>query len=174
MKKSNVILYALLVVISVFLLWLWYFLGFNHVDNPLDLVLSIIWWVIVVVAIIVIVRLEKSRKKQIRTVYVANGQIFNAEAGQVELEDSSNLIDTVFQVLEDLKYNFSREDFPEKEDFEPQLFIRTSKIKDEDEWEGEVVNIRTEEEKEFKNRDELSQILLVQNAIPAQETVAAS
>ena len=42
MKKSNVLITAVIVVVSAFLLWLWYNLGFNHVDSPLDLVLSVV------------------------------------------------------------------------------------------------------------------------------------
>lgn len=50
MKKSNVIVFVLLALASAFFLWLWYFLGLNRVDEPLDLVLSIVcggwssWW----------------------------------------------------------------------------------------------------------------------------------
>ena len=38
MKKSNVIVFVLLALASAFFLWLWYFLGLNRVDEPLDLV----------------------------------------------------------------------------------------------------------------------------------------
>ena len=51
MKKSNVIVFVLLALASAFFLWLWYFLGLNRVDEPLDLVLSIVWWLVIVVAI---------------------------------------------------------------------------------------------------------------------------
>ena len=54
MKKSNVIVFVLLALASAFFLWLWYFLGLNRVDEPLDLVLSIVWWLVIVVAIAVI------------------------------------------------------------------------------------------------------------------------
>ena len=53
MKKSNVIVFVLLALASAFFLWLWYFLGLNRVDEPLDLVLSIVWWLVIVVAIAV-------------------------------------------------------------------------------------------------------------------------
>ena len=51
MKKSNVIVFAIAAVLSIFLLWLWYFLGFNQIDSPLDLIISIIWWVVIVALI---------------------------------------------------------------------------------------------------------------------------
>ena len=61
MKKSNVIVFVLLALASAFFLWLWYFLGLNRVDEPLDLVLSIVWWLVIVVAIAVIVKMEQQR-----------------------------------------------------------------------------------------------------------------
>ena len=54
MKKSNVIVFVLLALASAFFLWLWYFLGLNRVDEPLDLVLSIVWWLGIAVASAVI------------------------------------------------------------------------------------------------------------------------
>ena len=70
MKKSNVIVFVLLALASAFFLWLWYFLGLNRVDEPLDLVLSIVWWLVIVVAIAVIVKMERTRRQRVRTVYV--------------------------------------------------------------------------------------------------------
>ena len=72
MKKSNWILLTVFLIASIFLLWLWYYLGFNRVDNPLDLVLSIIWWVVIVVSFVVISRAEKKRREEIRTIYVGS------------------------------------------------------------------------------------------------------
>ena len=28
-------------------MWAWFALGFNHVDDPLDLVVAIVWWLAV-------------------------------------------------------------------------------------------------------------------------------
>ena len=72
MKKSNVIVFVLLALASAFFLWLWYFLGLNRVDEPLDLVLSIVWWLVIVVAIAVIVKMERTRRQRVRTVYVGD------------------------------------------------------------------------------------------------------
>ena len=52
MKKSNWIGLAIAVLVDVFLLWLWFFLGFNQVDSPLDLVISIIWLVVIVAVVV--------------------------------------------------------------------------------------------------------------------------
>lgn len=162
MKKSNVIIYALVTIGSVFLLWLWYYLGLYHIDEPLDLVLSIIWWAMIVVAIVAIIQVEKRRKDRIRTVYVANNEIFNSEAGKLNVEEPAQLIDRVSETLLDLKYDFSKNDFPKKEEFSPRFFIRTSKISD-DAWEGEVVNTWTRNQTPFKNREELAQIVATQS-----------
>ncbi|WP_165171106.1 hypothetical protein [Adlercreutzia sp. ZJ242] len=128
MKKSNVIIFAVLVVISAFLLWLWYFLGFNRVDNPLDLVLSIIWWVVVAVAIVVIARLEKTRRRRVRTVYVGDAATFNSERGVTPLDPAASVQDSVAAVLEELEYDFTREDFPKPEDLKVRYFIRTDEF----------------------------------------------
>lgn len=81
MKKSNVIVFVLLALASAFFLWLWYFLGLNRVDEPLDLVLSIVWWLVIVVAIAVIVKMERTRRQRVRTVYVGDCATFNSEQG---------------------------------------------------------------------------------------------
>lgn len=44
MKKSNVIVLAVAALVAAFLLFLWYYLGFNHIDSPFDLVLTVVWW----------------------------------------------------------------------------------------------------------------------------------
>lgn len=156
MKKSNVIIYALLGVASVFLLWLWYFLGLNAVDEPLDLIISIVWWVMIAAAIFTIVKIEQSRKQAIRTIYVSESEteVFNSEMGKVTINEPENFIGAIADIISDLKYDFNKSDFPEREEFNPRYLIHTKKLKD-DEWEGEVVNTWTKEQMAFKNRDEL-------------------
>lgn len=158
MKKSNVIIFALLALISIFLLWLWYYLGFNKIDEPLDLVLTIIWWVMIAAVIVVIVRIEKERRRRIRTVYVSDDIVFNSEAGTMPYEDQVQLVSIIDTILNELKYNFTKEDLPNKNAFPIKLIIRTEKHKD-DEWEGEVANALTKQTTPFKNKEELFQIL---------------
>lgn len=131
MKKSNVIIFALLVACSAFLLWLWYFLGFNRVDDPLDLVISIIWWAVVIVAIVVVVRTEQVRRRRVRTVYVGEASAFNSEQGLMALEPEQPMKDALAGILENLKYDFTREDFPEKDEFQPKFFVRTKEFETE-------------------------------------------
>ena len=71
MKKSNWIGLAIAVLVDVFLLWLWFFLGFNLVDSPFDLVISIIWLVAIVAVAAAVNRLECQREKRLRNIYVS-------------------------------------------------------------------------------------------------------
>lgn len=81
MKKSNVIITVVLAAVSIFLLALWYMLGFNEIDSPLDLVISVVWWAVIVAGMAVAAKTESTRRQRIRTVYVADGAFYNSEAG---------------------------------------------------------------------------------------------
>ena len=154
MKKSNVIVFVLLALASAFFLWLWYFLGLNRVDEPLDLVLSIVWWLVIVVAIAVIVKMERTRRQRVRTVYVGDCA------------------------------TFSRADFPDKDRFVVKYFVRTKQFEAEEKqgsdtvvdseqasagaakpqiqqktWTGEVFIVETKEERPFGSPEELARIL---------------
>ncbi|RNL49027.1 hypothetical protein [Paraeggerthella hongkongensis] len=184
MKKSNVIIFALLAAISAFLLWLWYFLGFNRVDDPLDLVLSIVWWVVIAAAILVIVKMEQVRRQRIRTVYVGDGSTFNSEKGLMSFMEGASMQDAIASIVENLKYDFTREDFPDQDKFQAKYFVRTKDFKTEESpeavkdqptesaqtspgssasvqriWSGEVVVAATGEEKPFETPEELAAIL---------------
>lgn len=185
MKKSNVIIFALLAAASVFFLWLWYYLGLNHVDEPLDLVLSIIWWVVIVAAVIVVVKMEQVRRQRVRTVYVGGDATFNSEKGLMRFEGTKPMQAIVASILENLKYDFTRNDFPERDAFDVKYFIRTKEFDVEKKeegpqqdgaadvavqpdpaeqaepikWKGEVVMAGTGEERAFDTPDELAVIL---------------
>lgn len=182
MKKSNVVVLVLLAIVSVLLLWLWYFLGFNRVDDPLDLVLSIVWWIVIAAAVILIVCLEKTRRRRIRTVYVGDGAAFNSERGVFPLGPAVPLRESVAEVIEGLEYDFTREDFPKPEDLEVRYFIRTeefeAKKRDDDaqgaqgagpgapakrvepvKWKGEVVVVGSDQARPFDDPEELSRVL---------------
>ena len=128
MKKSNVIVFVLLALASAFFLWLWYFLGLNRVDEPLDLVLSIVWWLVIVVAIAVIVKMERTRRRRVRTVYVGDCATFNSEQGLATIEGSQPMSEVIAGILQSLKYDFSRADFPDKDRFVVKYFVRTKQF----------------------------------------------
>lgn len=184
MKKSNVIIFVLLALASAFFLWLWFFLGLNQVDEPLDLVLSIVWWVVIVAAIAIIVKMERTRRQRVRTVYVGDQATFNSEQGLAAIEGSQPMPEVIAEILQDLKYDFSREDFPDKDRFTARYFVRTKKFDAEEKqaddaieseeqapiettesqieqktWKGEVFIVETKEERPFDTPEELATIL---------------
>lgn len=185
MKKSNVIIFVLLALASAFFLWLWFFLGLNRIDEPLDLVLSIVWWAVIAVAVGVIVKMERTRRRRIRTVYVGDGAAFNSEKGLVKLEGAAPMRETIAGILQSLKYDFERVDFPEKDEFEVKYFVRTKEFEGEERkdeasdadnatadqpaaaapqteqktWKGEVFIVETKEERPFDTPEELASIL---------------
>lgn len=187
MKKSNWIILAVLAVAAGFFLWLWYYLGFNFVDDPFDLVLAIVWWAVVVVLVIGIHTAEKRRQQRVRTVFVGDGAVFNSEKGLMSFEGTKPMQDVVASILENLKYDFAREDLPERDEFDAKYFIRTKEFdvekKDEAQaeeaplpadpaqpvdsadasepkkWTGEVVVVETKEERPFDTPEELAAIL---------------
>lgn len=184
MKKSNVIIFVLLALASAFFLWLWFFLGLNQVDEPLDLVLSIVWWAVIVVAIAVIVKMERTRRQRVRTVYVGDQATFNSERGLAAIEGSQPMPEVIAGILQNLKYDFSREDFPDKDRFTVKYFVRTKQFDAEEKqdaesaeveerasadaaesqieqktWKGEVFIVETKEERPFDTPEELASIL---------------
>ena len=89
MKKSNVIALAVAALVAAFLLFLWYYLGFNHIDNPFDLVLTICWWIGIGLIVAGIMYVEHKRQRQIRTIYVSPTALYNSEKGIVALHDTT-------------------------------------------------------------------------------------
>ena len=158
MKKSNVIITVILALISIGLLWLWFYLGLNHVDEPLDLILSIVWWVVIVLVIVAILKIEKTRRARVRTMYVGDEAFFSSETGLVSYPEKSQLITLVEGVLKDLTYGFRKQDTPDPDQFTVRAIIRTTDMGD-DIWEGTVVNVATKEEKSFETREELAALL---------------
>ena len=185
MKKSNVIVFVLLALASAFFLWLWYFLGLNRVDAPLDLVLSIVWWLVIVVAIAVIVKMERTRRPagshRVRGATVPRTTASRAWRLSKAL---SRCTEVIAGILQSLKYDFSRADFPDKDRFVVKYFVRTKRFEAEEKqgsdavvdseqasagaakpqiqqktWTGEVFIVETKEERPFGSPEELARIL---------------
>ena len=170
MKSSNVIVTVILAVVSVFLLALWYMLGLNRVDEPLDLIVSIVWWVVIVAAVALIVRAESTRRQRVRTCYVAGRSLYNSEAGQRTLAPGASPTEAIAATLGGLQYGFEKADAPTKPGTgEPADFdyvVRTSKFDRQGDgsngsgaWEGEVVTVATGATRAFSNRQELAAII---------------
>lgn len=168
MKKSNWIGLAIAVLVDVFLLWLWFFLGFNLVDSPFDLVISIIWLVAIVAVAVAANRLERQREKRLRTIYVSSTAIFNKERGLVSLGSAAAAPRVIEGILGNLEYGFDMKDMPKLEEFDCRYVVQTDEYKTADgeggspTWKGTVVAIDRaagNREMPFSSRDELAAAL---------------
>ncbi|MBQ9069548.1 MAG: hypothetical protein IJ131_10945, partial [Eggerthellaceae bacterium] len=84
MKRSNYIVLGAAVVVSLFLLWLWWYLGFARVDGPADVFITLAWWAVIALVGFGIFRFEQRRRRQMRTVYLSSTALFNCECGLLE------------------------------------------------------------------------------------------
>lgn len=176
MKKSNWVVYIVAIVVSAFLLWLWFWLGFDHVDAPLDLVLSIIWWVLVAVACFAVHRIEKKRQERVRTCYVASNHVYNSEIGTESARTPEQVVERIHDMLRDLEYGMEIRDMPKDAEGKTVRYdyIVRSKVFDlkkqenqsrdqqeELDWRGEVaVTARPDDEPlTFDGRDGLASIM---------------
>lgn len=168
MKKSNVIALAVAALVAAFLLFLWYYLGFNHIDNPFDLVLTICWWIGIGLIVAGIMYVEHKRQRQIRTIYVSPTALYNSEKGIVALHDTT-MMEAMRTILEKLEYDFSREDLPDKKTFDYRFVVQTDEYKEGNEekgeeptWKGTVTKIDRENgnvETSFEDEEELMNVL---------------
>ena len=168
MKKSNWIGLAIAVLVDVFLLWLWFFLGFNRIDSPLDLVISIIWLVAIVAVAAAVNRLERQREKRLRTIYGSSTAVFNKERGLVSLGSAAAAPSVMERILRDMEYGFDLKEMPKPEEFNCRYVVQTDEYKatggegGEPTWKGTVVAIDRaagNREMPFSSRDELAAAL---------------
>ena len=168
MKKSNWIGLAIAVLIDVFLLWLWFFLGFNQVDSPLDLVIFIIWLVVIVAVIVGVNCLERQREKRLRTIYVSPTAVFNKERGLVSLGSAAVAPGVMERILKDMEYGFDLKEMPKLEGFDCCYVVKTDEYKaaggegGEPTWKGTVVvidRVAGNREMPFSSRSELEAAL---------------
>ena len=168
MKKSNWIGLAIAVLVDVFLLWLWFFLGFNRIDSPLDLVVSIIWLVAIVAVAAAVNRLERQREKRLRTIYMSSTAVFNKERGLVSLGSAAAAPSVMERILRDMEYGFDLKEMPKPEEFNCRYVVQTDEYKatggegGEPTWKGTVVAIdhaAGNREMPFSSLDELAAAL---------------
>lgn len=62
MSKSNIIVTVVLAALSILLLCLWYFQGFSATDAPLDLVLSVVWWIVIIIGVVLVTKTGKTNR----------------------------------------------------------------------------------------------------------------
>lgn len=183
MKKSNVIITVILAAVSIFLLALWYMLGFNQIDSPLDLVISIVWWAIIIVGIVVALKTESTRRQKIRTVYLADGAFYNSEAGNRILAPGVSATEAIAGALASLQYGFDKADAPTQpgtnQPVEYRYVVRSAKFdqgsadgsgqqagaagagagSQDGTWQGEVVTVATGDVRPFNSKRELAAII---------------
>lgn len=160
MKKSNWIILGILVIASIFYLVLWYVLGFNLVDDPLDLVITVIWWLVILTICFLISWSENKRRRAIRTAFLAPGLIYNPEAGIVQVE-GKDYTTALQRILDNLTYGFDKEDVSSEQPIRFTLIVRSDKFSDNgDTWSGEVVNVSNPKNPfSFEDRRELAQLI---------------
>ena len=181
MKKSNVIITVILAAVSIFLLALWYMLGFNEIDSPLDLVISIVWWAIIVVGIVVALKTESTRRQRVRTVYLADGAFYNSEAGNRILAPGVSATEAIAGTLASLQYGFDKADAPTQpgtnRPVDYRYVVRSTKFdqgsadgsgqqtgaagagSQDGTWQGEVVTVATGDVRPFNGKRELAAII---------------
>lgn len=160
MRKSNWVIVAILVVASVIFLAMWYALGFNLVDDPLDLVVTIVWWVVIVAVCVLIKWSENKRRRFLRTSFLGSGVIYNPEAGIVRVE-SGEYVPALQRVLRNLDYSFDEKNINNDQRIRFTYIVRTDKFSDNGStWVGEVVKVSDPDDvRRFNSRVELAQLL---------------
>lgn len=169
MKKSNYLVLAVSALVSVFLLYIWYAYGFNKIDNPLDLAISIVWWLLIVLLVVLINRWEAKRQRAIRTVYLAPTALYNSEVGVRDLNAAAPA-DAAESVLRGLEYGFGTKDAPARDEFDYRYVVKTETYKPaasdsedaEPTWEGSLITIdraNGNKEKTFSSKKELVALL---------------
>lgn len=161
MKKSNWLIVGLLVVASVIFLAMWYILGFNLIDDPLDLVVSIVWWVVIIAICLLIQWSENKRKRSIRTTLLAPGVLYNPEVGVVEVAPGQTYAQTLERILSNLTYGFDTEENENDQHIRFKQIIRSKKFAhDGDTWTGEVVDVSDPNQvRYFQNKAELARLI---------------
>ena len=164
MQKSNWIIIAILVAAFVLFLWMWQALQFNVVDNPVDLVITLAWWLGIARACVAIHLAEKQRRERIRTKFRAPGLVDNCETGVIRLEPGTSVVDTLQTLLGALNYSFDLAELPSNSRVRFQRIVRTSKFGDNGAiWEGELVEVaHPDRPQTFESRRELA-ILMGEN-----------
>lgn len=168
MRKSNVIIVAILLVASIFFLWLWNFLEFHLIDTR-DLIITILWWVVTLGLCFAIHRSEKRRREHIRTVFIADGVLYNAEAGILRLDENNPqaYVEGMRELLSNLNYdnNVSPDDNNSRLRF--KFIVHSPKFSDDGEvWKGDVIQVRGSRDAiPFNDEEELSEILVASRSI---------
>lgn len=166
MRKSNWIIAGIIVLASIIFLVMWFAMGFNLVDDPFDLVLTICWWVLVAVICIATHVIEGRRQRTIRTTFLAPGLVYNPETGVVKLGSDDNYVPAMRKILSDLDYGFDKKEVKNDSKIRFKYIVHTNKFSDNGKtWEGDVVKVTNPNDvKKFTNEAGLTKLLEGLNA----------
>lgn len=144
MRKGNIIIIAILLLVSFELIWLWNFLGFS-LHDPIDLTIAIVWWVVLIAVVVAIVVVEQRRRARIRTIFVADDCLYNCETGVVRLpggDSDRDYVKSMRNILSSINYKGEAKLSQDQPRVRFNYIVRTKKYSDGGRvWSGEVVNI---------------------------------
>lgn len=162
MRKSNVLVIALLAASSGLFLWMWNYFEFSAVD-PADLVITFVWWFVIIGVCAAIEFAEHKRRERMRTLYVADGAIYNPDVGVVRLRETNvqGYIDGMREVLRHMDYSAHTKYSSKKERMRFNYIVYSPKFSQNGKvWSGEVIRVtRPDDPQIFSNEQELALIL---------------
>lgn len=163
MRKGNIAIIAVLFVVSVGLLCLWNSLGFSATD-PIDLTIAIIWWVILIAIIVAICVTEAKRRARIRTIFIADGALYNCETGVVRMEGDMNsraYVKKMGEILRSLDFGAEAKLSHDQPRIRFDYIVRTKKYADGGRvWNGEVVRVgATHQSRNFSSAQDLTKLI---------------
>ena len=140
MRKNNWIVTAIAAVACGVLLWAWFALGFNHVDDPLDLVVAVAWWLVVAAVAGGIVWAEGKRREKMRLAFVGEGAGCSPEAGLVMPDAGESELAALERTLSGMAFPDEVAALDERVRPAFRWVVRSRKFDRNGEvWEGEVV-----------------------------------
>ena len=161
MRKNNWIVAAIAAVACGVLLWAWFALGFNHVDDPLDLIVAIVWWLAVAAVVGGIVWAEGKRREKMRLAFVGEGVVYNPEAGLVMPDAGESELAALERTLSGMAFPDEVAALDERVRPAFRWVVRSRKFDRNGEvWEGEVVAHDPDAEpRPFSSREDLAALL---------------
>ena len=154
MRKSNWIVAAIAAVACGVLLWAWFALGFNHVDDPLDLVVAAV--------VGCIVWAEGKRREKMRLAFIGEGVVYNPEAGLVMPDAGESELAALERTLSGMAFPDEVAALDERMSPAFRWVVRSRKFDRNGEvWEGEVVAAHDPdaESRPFSSRENLAALL---------------
>lgn len=162
MRKGNWLVVAIAAIAAGVMLWAWFALGFNHVDDPLDLIVAIAWWVIVAAVIGAIMWAESKRREKMRLAFVGEGIVYNPESGLVVPDRGENEVSVLERTLSGMTFPDEVSAMDERVRSSFRWVVRSRKFDRNGEvWEGEVLAAHDPdaEPRPFASREDLAALL---------------